>query len=204
LFRNDGDFKFTDVANQTKTADYEFSWGVVIEDLNNDGREDILIAQNYVSLPLQKLFRLPGRILMQLPDGTFGTVEEEAGLVNRNYEITPLVADFNNDGYLDIIRANLAGPSYAFLSSGGKNGFLKIRLADSPASLGALVEVTIAGGVKLTKQFTSGEGMSSDQSHDLIFGLGAASSVESINVYYASGKTRQIASPSIGETIYIQ
>ena len=67
-----------------------------------------------------------------------------------------------------------------------------------------MVEVTITGGVKLTKQFTSGEGMSSDQSHDLIFGLGNAKSIESIKVHYANGTTKQIASPSVGDTIHIQ
>ena len=32
LFRNDGDFQFTDVAEETKMADYEFSWGMVLDD----------------------------------------------------------------------------------------------------------------------------------------------------------------------------
>jgi hypothetical protein len=204
LFRNDGTFNFTDTAKETKTADYEFSWGVLLEDLNNDGKEDILIAQNYVSLPFEKLFRLPGRVLLQLPDGTFGTAEDAAGLTNRNYEITPLVADFNNDGYLDVVRVNLAGPTRAFLSGGGKNGFVKIRLSDTPASIGALVEVGLRGGRKLTKQFTSGEGLASDQSHDLIFGLGDAKSIENVTVFYADGRVQRIAPlPSVGETLRV-
>ena len=204
LFRNDGGFKFTDVAAETKVADYEFSWGIVLEDLNNDGREDALIAQNYVSLPLQKIFRLPGRILMQLPDGTFGSAEEAMGLVNRNYEISPLVADFNDDGYLDIIRVNLDGPSRAFLNSGGPNGFLKVRLPDNVHSLGAIVEVILADGKKLTKQFTSGEGLASDQSHDLIFGLGSTSSIEKVSISYANGTMERINQPTVGTTLVIQ
>ena len=31
LFHNDGGFKFTDTADQTKLADYEFSWGCIFE-----------------------------------------------------------------------------------------------------------------------------------------------------------------------------
>jgi len=204
LFRNDGGFKFTDVAAETKVADYEFSWGIVLEDLNNDGREDALIAQNYISLPLQKIFRLPGRVLMQLPDGTFGSASEATGLVNRNYEISPLVADFNDDGYLDVIRVNLDGPSRAFLNGGGPHRFLKVRLPDKVHSPGAVVEVILPGGKKLAKQFTSGEGLASDQSHVLIFGLGPASSVEEVNVYYASGTIQRIARRTIGTTLVIQ
>ena len=37
MFRNDGDFKFTDSAEEVKVADYEFSWGAVFEDFNLDG-----------------------------------------------------------------------------------------------------------------------------------------------------------------------
>jgi len=204
LFRNDGDFKFTDTATETKIANYEFSWGMVLDDLNNDGREDILIAQNYVSLPFQKLFRLPGRVLMQLPDGTFGSAEQVMELVNRNYEISPLVADFNNDGYRDVVRVNLAGPSRAFLNRGGKNRYLKIQLPDTPRSIGALVEVNTSDGTKLTQQFTSGEGLSSDQSHELIFGLGRTKTVENVRVFYANGTNIQIENPSINKTLRIK
>ena len=138
-----------------------------------------------------------------MPDGTFATAESEMGLDNRNYEITPLVADFNDDGYRDMVRVNLAGPSHAFLSGGGKNGFLKVRLAETPKSLGALVEVALPGGETLTQQFTSGEGLSSDQSHEMIFGLGDATAIERVTVTYADGTSLQIAPPAVGETLLI-
>ena len=40
MFHNEGDFKFTDTADETKVADYEFSWGCIFEDFNLDGRPD--------------------------------------------------------------------------------------------------------------------------------------------------------------------
>lgn len=203
LFRNDGGFKFTDVAAETKTADYEFSWGTVFEDLNNDGREDLLIAQNYHSLPLQKIFRAPGRVLLQRADGTFATAEAPMGLTNRNYEVTPLLADFNNDGYRDVIKVNVGGASRAFLNPGGKANYLKVRLPEIPASLGALVETDLPDGTKLTQQFTSGEGLASDQSHDLIFGLGNHRSVNQLTVYYANGDIRQLGAQQAGSTVKV-
>ena len=121
----------------------------------------------------------------------------------REFEISPLVADFNNDGFRDVVRVNLAGPSYAFLNDGGENNFLKIQLPDTPKSLGALVEVIVAGGQNLTQQFTSGEGLASDQSHELIFGLGDAQSIESVTVYYADGTTIAVESPPLGQTLRI-
>ncbi len=204
LFRNDGDFRFTDTAAPTLVADYEFSWGAVMDDFNNDTREDILVAQNYVTLPVQKIFRLPGRFLLQLDNGTFATAEDTSGLTNRNYEITPLVADFNNDGYRDVIRVNLAGPSRAFLNNGGGNRFLKVALPDTPASLGALVQVTLVDGSVLTQQFTSGEGLASDQSHKMIFGLGAEGIIASVNVHYADGGVASAGAPEANSTLVIE
>jgi len=61
LFRNDGNFNFTDVAKETKVADFEFSWGAIFEDFNLDGKQDLVVAENYVDFPPHKLFKLPGR-----------------------------------------------------------------------------------------------------------------------------------------------
>ena len=101
LFRNDGNFNFTDVAKETKLADFEFSWGAIFEDYNLDGRQDLVVAENYVDFPPHKLFKLPGRFLVQRPTGIFSAVEDQAGAINKNYGITPLSSDFNQDGYPD-------------------------------------------------------------------------------------------------------
>jgi len=67
LFKNEGDFKFTDTAKETKVADF-----------NLDGRQDLVVAENYVAFPPHKLFRLPGRFLVQRADGTFSAVEDQS------------------------------------------------------------------------------------------------------------------------------
>ncbi len=204
LFSNKGGFQFEDIAPQVKVANYEFSWGTVLDDLNNDGREDIVIAQNYVDLPFQKLFKLPGRVLMQSDKNTFETAEKTMGLANHNYEITPLLADFNNDGYRDMVRINLAGKSRAFINGGGNNGYVKVQLPEISASLGAIIDATLSDGTKRTQQITSGEGLSSDQSHELIFGLAQAEKITSLKVTYADGQTAVRHDIKSGESLFIQ
>ena len=113
LFRNDGDFKFTDTAAETKIADYEFSWGCTFADMNNDGLQDLMVAENYVDLAPNKLFTLKSRFLVQKEDGTFAPTEEKSGTVNPYCAITSLVSDFNKDGYLDMIWVNINTPSLA-------------------------------------------------------------------------------------------
>jgi hypothetical protein len=201
FFRNDGDFKFTNINEETKTADYEFSWGTVFHDLNLDGRQDLIISENYVDFPLHKIFKLPGRVLIQRPDGTFAATEDRSGVVNRNYEITALVADFNQDGYPDMVRVNLGGPSFAFVHNGGDNHYLKVRLPDVASSMGARVSVTTGSGRTMHDWLVAGEGLVSDQTHILTFGFGDEEICQRIEVRFMDGRMQTIENPPIDSTI---
>ncbi|NCS94795.1 MAG: CRTAC1 family protein [Leptospira sp.] len=191
FFKNQGNFQFKDVAEETLTADYEFSWGTVFEDLNLDGRQDLIISQNYIDFPPHKFFRLPGRLLIQSDDGKFASTEEKSGVTNRNYEITSLVADFNKDGYSDIVKINLNGEARAFLNQANtENHYLQVQLLDSVESVGAKVTLELQDGKKLDDFFVNGEGLASDQTHILTFGLGKSDKpVKSVTVKYINGKT---------------
>ncbi len=188
LFKNKGGFEFEDTAADAKIADYEFSWGMAFEDLNLDGREDLIVSENYIGLPPQKIpfLRAPGRLLIQNSDGEFAAVGKEAGVVNKRYSIAPIFADFNGDGYSDIVHVNLADRSLAFISEGGDAGYLKVKLPNRVSSIAANVRVTLNNGSSLTKQFVSGEGLCSDPSHMLTFGLGK-SRVTNVAVTYIDG-----------------
>ncbi len=174
LFENLGNFEFRDSAEAAKIADYEFSWGMTFEDLNLDGRDDLIVSENYIGLPPHKIpfLRLPGRLLIQNANGEFVAVGKEAGVINKRYSIAPIYSDFNNDGYPDIVHVNLAGRSQAFLSQGGDAGFLKVELPNRVSSIAAVVEVTLENGEKRSKVFVSGEGLGSDPTHILTFALG--------------------------------
>jgi len=192
LFKNQGGFKFVDKADE-KLADYEFGWGSVFEDLNLDGRPDLVVSENFVSMPLHKLqiLRLPGRLLVQNPDSEFAEVGEQAGVSNPFFSIAPLTADFNSDGYPDIVHANLAGPSKAFLSKGGDSSYLKISLPDSVESIGAMVTITRDDDKILYLPYVSGEGLCSDSSRILIAGLGGGNAVK-VSVRFLDGRGRVI------------
>lgn len=174
LFENLGDFQFRDSAATAKIADYEFSWGMAFEDLNLDGRDDLIVSENYIGLPPHKIpfLRAPGRLLIQNTAGEFAAVGKEAGITNKRYSIAPIFADFNGDGYSDVVHVNLAGRSQAFISNGGDAGFLKIKLPNTVESIAAKVQLTLDDGNTLTRHFVSGEGLCSDPSHVLTFGLG--------------------------------
>ena len=173
LFRNDGDFAFTDTADETKLANFEFGWGAVFADFNLNGREDLVVSENFINLPPHKVpaLRLPGRLLLQTQNGEFASVGEKAGVVNKRFSIAPLVGDFNGNGRPDIVHVNLGGRSVAFLNKAGKGNSLKVKLPNTVAFSGAKVTVMDSGGRNQSKWLVHGEGMSSESSPVLIFGL---------------------------------
>ncbi|WP_299186943.1 CRTAC1 family protein [uncultured Aquimarina sp.] len=202
LFKNEGNFKFTDAAEEAKIADYEFSWGCTFADMNNDGLQDLMVAENYVDLAPNKLFRLPSRFLIQKEDHTFVPTEEESGVVNPHFGITSLVSDFNQDGYLDMVWTNIDTPSLAYINQGGTNNYIQIDLKDNAASQGAKVTVETETK-KLTDWLVSGEGLASDQTALLNFGLGTESSIRKIIVNYVNGSTFELENPKINSIIDI-
>jgi len=188
LFENIGNFQFRDSAATAKIADYEFSWGMAFVDLNLDGRDDLIVSENYIGLPPHKIpfLRLPGRLLIQNTNGEFAAVGKEAGVVNKRFSIAPIYADFNNDGYPDIVHVNIAGRSQAFISEGGDAGFIKVKLPNRVSSIAAVVTVTAENGDRQSKVFVSGEGLGSDSTHILTFGLGDMTATK-VTVDYLGG-----------------
>lgn len=199
LFKNEGNFEFTDTAKETKIADFEFSWGAIFEDYNLDGLQDLVVSENYVDFPPHKLFKLPGRFLVQKSDGTFAAVEDQANAINKNYGITPLSSDFNQDGYPDMVFANIGSPMQAKINKGGNANYIAIRFAENTKNVGAKVTITKIDGTIQSDVYVIGEGLVSDQTSTLTFGLGQQKEIKSVLINYADGTSKTINNPEINK-----
>ena len=202
MFENRGGFNFVDIADSAKLADYEFSWGAIFEDFNLDGRDDLVVSENYVGFPthILPMWRLDGRFMVQNGSGEFAAVGKQAGVKNRLYGISPLTADFNQDGYPDLIHINLQGPQKVFLSKGGSANHLKVQLPNTVKSIGAKVKLTLDDGSHLHSTFVVGEGLCSDQSHILNFGLGSKKAT-AYSVTYLDGDVVQKSGNFVNQLI---
>lgn len=204
LFHNEGGLEFLDVARETNTARYGFGWGVVFADMDLDGHEDLLAAQNYARFPVNALLeQYPGKLLLYAPDEQkFHPVEKVAGAENQNFGIAPVISDFNGDGWPDLFWANLDGPSVAYISEGaGQKNWIKVRLANNAHALNAIVTVKTDTGETLTKQMMTSQGLGSDQTRELIFGLGDATGVTEMSVLYQDGEVTIIENPPVKQLL---
>ncbi|MBW8002159.1 MAG: CRTAC1 family protein [Planctomycetes bacterium] len=102
LYRNDGNFKFTDVTEQSGLGDTGFGLGVTAGDYDNDGDKDIYINNFGPNV----LYRNNG-------DGTFSDVTKKAGVDNGNHVgAGTCFLDIDKDGDLDLYVARYIIFSY--------------------------------------------------------------------------------------------
>lgn len=127
LYINNGNGSFKDDTKNCLEHLAQFSMGVDIADYNNDGLPDIInldmlpednrrqkqlqLQENYESFQLminQNLQKQYMHNMLQLNngDGTFSEIAQFAGVSNTDWSWTPLLADFDNDGYKDLFVTN--------------------------------------------------------------------------------------------------
>jgi len=113
------------------------------------------------------------------------------------------VSDFNQDGYLDMIWVNIDTPSLAYINKGGDNNYLQVDLGESVVVQGAKVTVTTPSKT-LTEWLVTGEGLASDQTALLQFGLGNDTVVSKVTVILTDGKEFSIDNPKINTVLNLK
>ena len=111
-----------------------------------------------------------------------------------------MVSDFNQDGYLDMIWVNIDTPSLAYINKGGDNNYLQVDLGEYVHAQGAKVTVTTPTKT-LTEWLVTGEGLASDQTALLQFGLGEETNVSNIKIWLTNDKEISIDNPKINTVI---
>lgn len=99
LFRNNGDGTFTESAKEAGFQDSGWTMALGHADINNDGWQDIYLANDFGT---DKLFKNVG--------GRFVDISTKAIGVDTKKGMNADVGDFNNDGFLDFYVTNMTEP----------------------------------------------------------------------------------------------
>ena len=175
------------------------AWHPEFEDVNNDGRLDLLVTKGNVTEQPDFAKKDPTNLLLGQADGTFKEAADVVGILTFDRGRGAALADFNLDGRLDLVLVNYGAPVRLWRNDGpvggagsgtaANAGWLGLRLAqDGPNSdaIGAVVEIRANGRVE-RRELTIGGGHAGGQLGWLHVGLGAAQSAE-VRVTWPGGE----------------
>ena len=103
---------FTLLTGDPTVTDVTSSWGLAWTDYNNDCYDDLFVPSYDPAVP--------SILYLNNGDGTFTTVTSSSLVTDLGPSLTASWADFNNDGYTDVIVANNIG-SNSFLYTNNGN-----------------------------------------------------------------------------------
>ncbi len=193
-YHNDGEGLFTSRNLETGLGALtagSSGWGVGLEDFDNDGWKDLLVAQSHVLDNVEdidhSLHYLEPPLLALNHEGRFERADSGITIPVAGRGLA--FGDLNNDGWMDAVLTVLGGHPIVLMNRGGKRHWLTITLRGTRSSrdgLGARVRVN--GQTRFAT--TAGSYLSANDRR-LHFGLGDSNSAV-IDVWWPSGAHQEI------------
>ncbi len=125
FYRNDGEI-FIDITIEAGITYEGYGLGLAVGDINKDGYPDIYISNDYISNDI---------LYINQKNGSFRNESEDYLSYHSKFSMGNDIADYNNDGYLDIIsldmlpedyfrkKQTIAGATYIFYINDQKYGY---------------------------------------------------------------------------------
>jgi enediyne biosynthesis protein E4 len=196
LFRNAGGLQFDDASERAGLMSglRPLGFGTRLFDYDNDGDLDIHVTNGHVidnvSLYHPQLTYAQRDLLYEnLGRGSFRDVSEKAGpaFALEHVGRGSAIADFDNDGDLDIVISNLGERPYLFRNdTSSSNHWLSLDLSRPDARV-----VVTAGGRKQYRYATRVSSYLSSSDSRLHFGLGESPVAERVEITWVDG-ARQV------------
>ncbi|UFK97853.1 FG-GAP-like repeat-containing protein [Kaistella faecalis] len=192
LYKNTGNGNF-ELVNSAPSIDGGVAFGSAWLDMDNDGYLDLSVSNNGgTALRLNYLYKNNG-------DETFTNQTSDVTTLTPIRDYATTISDYNNDGYPDIFT-----PSYSpalqhglYKNNGGTNNWISLRLQgveSNRSGIGARV-YCYANGMMQTREVSSTSGQYTGSSLVQTFGIGAATTIDTIHIEWPSGIRQIITNP---------
>jgi hypothetical protein len=217
LYHNDHNGEFTDMAGPAGFGPISIpflGFGMKFLDLDNDGWKDIFIANGHVNPQVDQhsfgvTYAERPLLFRNLENGKFEEIGTKSGqAMSRRYVGRGAAsADFWNDGRQDLVMTVLDGSAVLLRNQTAPSGhWLRIKLVGNKSNrdgLGTQVEVK-AGKLSQRMEARTNSSFESASDPRLHFGLGLATSVDSVSIRWPSGKTEQVGPEAADQELVIE
>jgi hypothetical protein len=189
-------------------------WSNKFLDIDNDGWKDIFSAGSHV-VDNVELYNPDARY----KEGCFlyrnagqGKVEDVSDRVGPDIQIPAAwrgvaVADFDNDGNLEVAVAQLDGPAAFFVRRGGPdNNWMILDLHGTRSNrdgIGARIKLALASGLTLYEHVTTANGIYSASDRRVHFGLGKESATSYLEITWPSGVVQRLDRPGVNRVLRV-
>jgi len=216
LFHNDDEGIFTETTYKMGLGQISIpmsGFGSRFFDYNNDGLIDLFVLNGHPFEPINKIFpettyAEPPFLFENTGKGFRDVAAEHGAPLKKFYPGRGLaVGDFDNDGDSDLLLINVGEPPVLLRNDGGnRNHWLGIKLVGTKSNRdGTGAKVTVAaGGARKVKQLLGGTSYCSASDTRLLFGLGANSKVDEVEVRWPSGHVSTLKNISINQYVTVK
>jgi enediyne biosynthesis protein E4 len=215
LYENHGDGIFEDVSAKAGLGSgfVPLGFGTRMFDADNDGDLDLYVTNGHVidnvAMYQPALSYAQKDLLYENIGGKFRDVSARGGAALKLDRVGRglAVADFDNDGRLDLVIANLGRAPVLLHNEGGRqNNWLMIKARGSKGNtfgLGARVSVDTSGGVQV-KEINNVSSYLSSSDIRLHFGLGTSNIVRRIELVWPSGTKQTLTDVAVNQVLAIE
>ena len=211
LFQNEGGRRFAYASPKTGMLGLSrrFSgWSNGFIDYDNDGWKDVYSANGDVDY-LPENGEQRDTMLKNLDGRSFEDVSEQLGpdFTPKGYQRGSAFGDLDGNGFLDIVVTSLGRPPRILLNSGGNgNHWLLVDTRGRRSNrdgIGAQLKLTTAAGRVLYNHVTTSVGFMSSSDKRVHFGLGAETSIASVEITWPSGIVQRLDKPAINQVLHV-
>ena len=198
LHKNLGDWAFSDVTLAAQLGRYRkyLGWGALFLDFDNDGWEDLFMVNGHVYRLVDDhglgSYRQSKLLYRNRGNGTFAHISDQAGadVLRKTASRGAVAEDFDGDGNLDLVIVNLNEQPSLLINQNKDDNWVMVSLIgekSNKSAIGARVVLEVAGR-RMIREVRSASSYYSSSGLRLHFGLGKAQKIDSLQVFWPSGK----------------
>jgi len=204
--------EISDAVGVGQSSRARLKFGVDFFDADNDGDEDLLIANGHIEDNIDQnsstVTFAQQNSLFENIGGRFVDISDASGpaLLDKQVSRGLATADFDGDGDLDFVISNNGGTAQiGFNESREKGNFVVLWLegAKNKSAIGARV-VAKVGDRTIERQVMGSQSYLSMSDLRVHLGLGNASQIDELTIYWPGGEKQTIAGVSAGKFYYVR
>ncbi|WP_190810709.1 CRTAC1 family protein [Flagellimonas sp. S3867] len=202
LYQNSGSGVFKKITENGITYEVRRpSKGQTWGDFNNDGRQDLYVANGTEGYPEIQNFLFAGH-----PDHAFKRMYNSLPAIEGHISAGTASGDLNRDGYLDLYVCNWGGeaePNDCYINQKQGDNWVVFQLsaiASNSYGIGSWVKLTASNGTVQTRYLVRETGYGSENAPEIHFGL-ASQEIAKVEFIWPNG-TKQKATNLVSNQIY--